>query len=370
MKKVKIEDYNVFEDRHKLSLKQVRRIIANVMLYVSIYSSVFLLGDYKLIEKNILSSDTRIDSFDDKDEFLNEIKDNTDIDTDNKDNQIIFHAVLNNDKLLESEKINFYNLSDLVNDNPNIDELSVYNVLRNIDIIYTKRPEEYDETIRAIYSYQDNIIYVFDKEEAVNIKIILHELIHSIFTNENTIKLPKYLIEGTTELLTDEYFSSQPYIEKSTYPFEIMMVKLLCEMVGSDKVLKTYTTGDMDIIKNELALIKDEPIVNTFLENIEDIFNCYANHEMISKEKFDDSIAFINDYINSKYDNKEIIDRCTYYMNALKFIQTDESYGYYLSYIIDNGVYQYPYFSEELMEKTTNNKLIKISSEDEKILVK
>ena len=72
-----------------------------------------------------------------------------------KDNQIIFHAVLNNDKLLESEKINFYNLSDLVNDNPNIDELSVYNVLRNIDIIYTKRPEEYDETVDEDEEYYE-----------------------------------------------------------------------------------------------------------------------------------------------------------------------------------------------------------------------
>ena len=372
MKKVQIKDYNVFADKQKVSLKQIKKVIANIMIYASLYSSIFLLGGELKLQNNadLINTDVKIESFDDRDQYLNELKDSTDINIDNKDNQIIFHAVLNNNKLIESEKRNFYNLSDLVSDNPNIDELNVYNVLRNIDIVYAERPNEYDKSIRAIYSYKDNVIYIFDKEDEVNLKIIFHELIHSIYTNENTIKLPKYLIEGTTEILTDEYFSSQPFVEKSTYPFEVIMVKLLCEMVGSDKVLKTYTTGDMNIIKDELNIICDVNEVNIFLENIEEIFNYHTNNEMIPSEIFNNFINFMNKYILKKSNNIETINRCSYYINALQFLNTDDSYGNYLGYIIDNGVYQYPYFSRELLEKSKNRNISTLSSAEEKILVK
>lgn len=354
MRKLKMEDYDIFQTPKRMITKKAKRILANMMLYVSIYGSVFLIGDYKLMN-NSITENTSIECFNNEEE---------------NNNNDIFLAVLNNNKLKDQEKEILYNFSDLVNDNPIINKDKTYNILKTLDIIYITRPSNYDEKVRAIYSNKDNVIYVFEPEENDNSKIIIHEFIHSIYTNEKNLKLPKYYLEGVTELLTDEYFSSQPFVEKTTYPFEVAMIKVLCEMVGKDNVLKTYKTGNMDYVKNELN--KTSPSNSTeFLNNLEKVFKSFTEENKIPKQEFEEVIKYLDSYFETKYSNDDnVLDRYLYYRNIIIFINFESPYDSYLAYIIKTGVYDKPYFSEKLLENNTGSNLIALETEEEKILVK
>lgn len=370
MKKVHIEDYDIFKTTRKVDKKILKKLVANIMLYTSIYSSVFLLGDYKLSTKN-LENETRIETLQNEDDYLKELAINTSLSPYEKDNQVVFHAVLKNEKLDDNEKELLYNLSDVVSDNPYIDKVAVYNRLKDLDIEYVERPESYNDSVYAIYYYKDNKVYVFNNEENVNLKIALHELIHSIFTNENTIKLPKYIIEGTTQLLTDEYFSSTPFVEKNTYPYEMTMVKILCEMVGSEKVLEAYTTGNMNVILDELSKVQPKEISNEFLNDVNIMFNNFSDNIHIPEATYNSISEYMDKYFSYKYeDNKYMTRVYNYYKNGLNLMTSKNPYDDYSCYLIDNGYYKKSYFCKEL-ERTTNKSFAyNIEDEKEKILVK
>lgn len=369
MKKVQIEDYDIFKTKPKYSLKKAKKVIANIMVYVSIYSSVFLLCDYKL--KNPVTDDTRIEIIENEDELLEELEDSTNLSATEKNNQVVFHAVLKNNNLNNKEKELIYNLTDVVDDNKNIDKVSIYNVLKNLDIEYTTRPESYDESVYAIYSYKENKIYIFGNENELNLKIILHELIHTLFTNEKTINLPKYIIEGVTQLLTDEYFSSIPFIEKNTYPFDVTMIKILCEMVGSEKVLEAYTTGNMDIILEELNKSEPEEMNKQFLNDINIVFNHFSDKLEIPEGTYNEMINYMDNYFRYKFSkNPDMLNLYNYYKNGLNLMISENPYDNYSCYIIDNGYYKKAYFCEELGRTTNNTFAYNNVDEEEKILVK
>ena len=80
---------------------------------------------------------------------------------------------------------------------------------------------------------------------------------------------------------------------------------------------------------------------------------------------------YIDIFCNNKYSyDDELLNIYNYYKNILSFTNTENPYDYYLSFIIDNGVYNKSYFSNNLKNSVNGTYLNTIDQEQEKILVK
>ena len=285
--------------------------------------------------------------------ILDEIEDYAGIETNDNYNLVVLHAIINNNRLDEEEKAYFYQLVDLISENPYIDKKMTYDSLYNLDIVYTGKPNEYDDTILALYSENENLIKVFSKREDLNKEIFLHELIHTLFTNEKTINLPKFILEGETELLTNEYLSENPFLEKNTYPFEVAMVKLLCEMVGADEILKTYTTGDIESLYKKLDENSNLDS-RKFIDNVDKVFTAFTEKRIVPAEIYNEMIVYLDNYMNNNYQIcSEKIEIYEYYKGILNKIYLDNPYLKYEKYICENGIILKPYYSKLLKEEYT-----------------
>lgn len=264
----------------------------------------------------------------------------------------LLYATSINDKLAPSEKKLLYSLEPIMNEIPYIDVVTTYNHLLDLRIEYIDRPQNVDKTTLATYSYKDNLISVFQSKEKANKDIMLHELVHTLFTNDKTIKLPSYFLEGCTELITNEYLSNSSFVEKNTYPYEVTMVKLLCEMVGSENVLKSYATGDMNYITDSLSKNMDKEESETFLENVHNVFDFFTKHETIPSKNYNDMILYMNKYFDMNYhDDSEKIDTYEYYKGIINLIYEKKPYKKYNDYIDDKGFIRKVYFSDKLSKE-------------------
>ena len=358
MKKRMYEDYDVFKSETP-SKKNLKRVLSTIMIYSTISSSLLMLGDYNIVNRLKANSYEIRYIIDDEEEYISELQEHVNIDP-RKTNIVLLHAVMKNENLDDQTKELLYNFQDLISDNPYINKLTAYNSLRNLKVEYTNRPDEYDETIQGTYDFDKNTIFIYQEKDKLDLNILIHELIHTIYTNNSTKTLPKYFIEGTTELLVNEYFSTEPYIEKRTYPMEVTMVKILCEMVGPEKVLEAYTKGDMKIISEEISNISGNTKTNIFLKNVESIFENYNNKKIIPDKVIKNITNFMNEYFMKK-DNvdTDTLERYIYYKSIISLISNSNVYDDYLAYIIDNGYYQKPYFSNELIGSETKKEYIK-----------
>ena len=269
-------------------------------------------------------------------------------------NYLLLNAICCNENLTDSEKAFCSEFIDLFNDNPYLDRERVYHSLLNLDISYKNRPYIYEDSIEGVYidSYKSIGIFVNDE----NKRVLAHELIHCICSNDGD--LPKFFIEGMTELLANEYFASNPFVEFKNYPFEIYAVKMLCDTAGADVVLKAYTTGDMNLVYEALAsysgTVEDAKKaidifdkLFTFLDGDSESLN-FDNDEMTN-----DLFMYLNSVADSKYGDKTDefnFDRSSYYYNQILFLNifdkksTDE-----LNADLDEfGVFCKPYFSSKL----------------------
>lgn len=176
-----------------------------------------------------------------------------DLDEEN-DNVLLLSAIYNNDNLTKKEKDILYCLLDYFNDNPYINKEKVYHELRNLNIQFSFRKHvEEDKAVLAMYlsQFRDIVHFeIFPKDSTR-----AHENIHCVSRIQN---LPKWFNEGMCELISLEYFEEEPFLEMDSYCNEIKVIKFLCELVGSDTVLKAYTLDDMNIIIDELSKIYGE----------------------------------------------------------------------------------------------------------------
>ena len=286
----------------------------------------------------------------------------------NVDNErdLILTAVINNPNLDEYEKQTIYSLIDLIEDNPYINKKTAYANLRDLDIINTTREEDIDENTVGRYLPANNTIEIY--EEDVDQNILRHELIHCIFSNSHTFILPRYFNEGVTELLVDEYFTENPFVEDTSYPYEITMIKILCEMVGTDTVLETYSTGDMSIIYNKLTEIMDKESARDYLDLINKMFEDYIDEGKVSLDDMSSFLSMTNSYFSLK-DGNTFNEAYEYNKELIINMKNDLPENDYIFYVINNGYYKKAYFSSKLKEKTKKNYL-EIDSSDafEKVL--
>lgn len=282
--------------------------------------------------------------------MLEEVEQVTGIDTSNNDNLVIIHAAINNSNLSDEEKTIIYSFVDIINDNPYIDRNSAYNSIGNVDIFYVPRPDGTSETIMGDFSFNQDIINIYTENDSLKRETQIHELLHCLFTNYRNLNIPAFLAEGVTEILVNEYFTTNPFVEDSSYPYEVTLTKILCEMVGSDKVLEAYTTGNMNVIKDELREYEGTGDANTFINAADRVLERLESGREIDPETYNYMMDYMDVYFNNRYsDNNEKMELYSYYRGIMTQIPSEDRYTEYWNYIFNNGYYERPYFSRNLL---------------------
>ena len=281
-------------------------------------------------------------------ELENKISNEIGQDVNDSDNTIVFGAVLENDNLNCYEKETIYQLSDLLNENEYLDKTEAYDGLRKLDIVYDEKAD-YGKDVLGVYDDYENKITII--EDNTSKETLLHELIHCTYSDDNYHKLPKFINEGMTELLTNEYFSENAFIEEKSYPYEITMVKMLCEVIGEDKVLEAYSKEDISIIEDELNKVLEIDNADELLENMNNLTASLEENKEISNEDIE-NVTNIFDKYYEKYDKNSIeLEMYLYNKQVLKLLKTECPYLSYEYLLITNGYYVKPYFSEKLKSK-------------------
>ena len=271
-----------------------------------------------------------------------------------EDNSIVLGAILNNENLEEKEKKLFYKVTDLLEDNPYIDKENAYKNLQDIKIIYDPTADYGKNIVGTYLVFKNEIVIINDNKDNTT---LFHEIIHSIYSDsQKKNNLPTFFTEGMTELLTDEYFEEKPFVEVSSYPIEIIMVKILCEMVGSDKLLETYAKNDIKVLEDEL---RNKLGLSAPHELIKAMDNVCAKSK--SKEENDlnrdlNNIqgAFFNYFKDRLEEDPSEYELYLYYQNLLIALKEKSTVDYlndYLKYLNNNGYYVKPYFSKKLKNK-------------------
>ena len=255
----------------------------------------------------------------------------------------IYISVNENSNLTEEEKEVIFSLNNLLEENPYLDIKTAKENLSTLKIVY--KPELKKNNVLGIYDPETNTIEIY---EDINNETLIHELLHCIFYHSDN-NLPKYIIEGVTELLTNEYFIENPYLEESCYPFEITMVKILCDIVGSESVLKSYSTGDFQYVKDSMSSQYGKFITEETLKIINSIFLSYEYGQKPSSESINKMISIL-EKMNVENFNLEI----------LKLLNSHDPINDYKRFVFENGYSIKPYFSKQLINEEETN-LIKIN---------
>ena len=265
-----------------------------------------------------------------------------------EDNTIVLGAVLNNKHLTEKEKEIIYECDDLLEDNPYLIKSAAYNNLEKLDIKYNE-DADFGKEVLGVYIQGDNEITII-KDNSEN-DTIHHELVHCIYSQHYYETLPKFFNEGMTELLTNEYFADNPFLEEKSYPFEITMIKMLCELVGEDIVLETYSKEDISILENAIKEKTNLSNPHEFIEYIDSVMTSLEEYKTIDEDKLS-SIINVFDIYYENYD-KESIEYKMYKQNTtiMKFLKSSVPYSAYEYELMLNGYYVKPYFNKDLKDK-------------------
>ncbi len=281
--------------------------------------------------------------------MLEEVEQITGIEASNNDNLVIIHAAINNSNLSDEEKAIVYSFADIINDNPYIDSNSAYGSIGNVDIFYVPRPDGTSETILGDFNFNKDIINIYTESDSLKRETQIHELLHCLFTNYRNVNIPVFLAEGVTEILVNEYFTPNPFVEESSYPYEVALTKLLCEMVEPDRVLEAYTTGNMNVIKDELRKYEGTGDATTFINASDRVLERLESGREIDPETYNYMINYLDTYFNNKYsDDNEKMEIYNYYRGMLAQIPSEDRYTEYWNYIYENGYYERAYFSSKL----------------------
>lgn len=370
------------EIRHKkyysLKLKQRRKrefidkLVARTVLGVSgvlvtlitfLYFATFSLKDKEKNEENLFANRGVIASEEEVDLICSSLEKELGISIpeEEQDDYLLLHAIKENKYLSESDKELFYQFADIFEENPYLNKEEVYCSLLNVDVSRKLKPFYIDDDTAGIHSSNYETIGIFDEEEQ---DVIMHEGVHTIFSSGQEDTLLRFFDEGMTELLSKEYYTKDPFVV-DRYFYEVTLVKMLCEIVGSDLVLQSYTTGNMKIIYSELANYggKDfEYAKNALLTISKDIdFVCEEDGNLSLKEDTRESLLFLDqcaanktemedDYYFSSYLENKVLFWCMFSDVNNKALSARLNY------------YGYPnkaYFCEDLLTTGENKVMLK-----------
>lgn len=244
-------------------------------------------------------------------------------------------------------------LINVIEDNPYICKEDVYKTLLNLFICDDKkRPPFWKDNIMAIYDYKNNNVGVFMDDKYF--RSLFHEIIHAIFNKKNS--LPRFFVEGMTELLTNEYllYDHSPFIEDENYPFEIVAIKMLCEVTSPEIVLKSFSLGDMKYIINDMKEHGvSEQQANRAIKMLDialDNYNKKRNDKNDLHDIYVECMSIFHTCVDNKYDDEDH-NSISYYYNEMLFYNClfgENCASRYLNDIEMYGIDYKAYFSSQL----------------------
>jgi len=328
--------------------KTARNIIATTVLAGIVYAGATgTLGEIVHNPNNIYNDRTLTISEEEKDILINNIESNIgyDISEEKEDDYLLLNAIFENNNLSSEEKMNFYRFGDMFYDNPYLDREKTYNNLRKVKINYTTMRDFDDRNVMGNYDYKENEIRIFDDSDSV----MGHEIIHCIF-NIRPSFLDKYFSEGMTELLYNEYFEDNPFLEVNSYPLEISAVKMLCDVCGSEVVLEAFSKSTMRPIINELANYSSKKEAKEKIDLLDDLMTEYEdNGSATHYVEYEEVLDFLEEALINKYGSGGFEHNSFKYNRKLfSNVFSDNALGDYLMTIENEGIGEKAYFSENL----------------------
>ncbi|MEG0022321.1 MAG: hypothetical protein RRY22_05105 [Bacilli bacterium] len=190
--------------------------------------------------------------------------------------------------------------------------------LMNLRIVYEKDNQEahrISNRVKGFYRLIDDKITIFYSdsmnEDIITKKVVFHEFMHATSNNgyvaNGTIGLN--LTEGINEQMATEYLKtySDTYNKAQTY------ARIMCELVGPDKVKESFFKHDIEILVDALQQIcGSKKDAKRFISLIDDdgrmttkiLLNNSENEVKDAKLTLEKLEPMIDDYIKLYYENK------------------------------------------------------------------
>lgn len=314
----KIKKSNKFLNNEKVYIK-----LGGVIVGLTIISLIAILGCD--IKKNI--------------EFENQIN-SISLSTENNEyeqyankepisEELFSNIILNETSLTDDEK-NFLNNSQFINDIlPYINETGFkYDIVDRLKGLSIESYNYNERQANGYYIPGSNIIHILNYNKnsnyLINRDVLSHEFCH-LFQNNRSCN---YLLEGTAEILSNEYFEGALINSYSTCVFN---TKLLMEIIGPDLVLSAISSNEFAPIMQELENYLSKDQVNNLFQKI--IYTDFDN-ENINYEELQITSLLLKAY-ESKYGYKpdekllaamHTSDYHRYYFNTSKRNLDNENY--------------------------------------------
>ena len=288
--------------------------------------------------------------------------------TDERDHKIIMSYIDKNTRLSNEDKEFILSMNHFFEENEKYFNMSeIKKNLINLRIIYDKDNQENHKMSNRVKGYYtkafDKItIFYSDKmdNDMITKKVVFHEVMHAISDKGYVSKgnLGLALTEGVNELMAEEYLNtySDTYNKGQTY------ARIMCELIGPEKVKKSFFGNNIDMVLEELSSIcgtkKD---AQKFISLLDDEARCDTTlmtsndrEEKIdaleTKRRVSPVIdTYIRIYYESKFNRKIDEDKLMLaYMDSLRLTNNLQSEFYHENNIEKINVVKH-YFNSELL---------------------
>ena len=288
--------------------------------------------------------------------------------TDERDHKIIMSYIDKNTRLSNEDKEFILSMNHFFEENEKYFNMSeIKKNLINLRIIYDKDNQENHKMSNRVKGYYtkafDKItIFYSDKmdNDMITKKVVFHEVMHAVSDKGYVSKgnLGLALTEGVNELMAEEYLNtySDTYNKGQTY------ARIMCELIGPEKVKKSFFGNNIDMVLEELSSIcgtkKD---AQKFISLLDDEARCDTTlmtsndrQEKIdaleTKKRVSPVIdTYIRIYYESKFNRKIDEDKLMLaYMDSLRLTNNLQSEFYHENNIEKINVVKH-YFNSELL---------------------
>ena len=288
--------------------------------------------------------------------------------TDERDHKIIMSYIDKNTRLSNEDKEFILSMNHFFEENEKYFNMSeIKKNLINLRIIYDKDNQENHKMSNRVKGYYtkafDKItIFYSDKmdNDMITKKVVFHEVMHAISDKGYVSKgnLGLALTEGVNELMAEEYLNtySDTYNKGQTY------ARIMCELIGPEKVKESFFGNNNDMVHEELSSIcgtkKD---AQKFISLLDDEARCDTTlmtsndrQEKIdaleTKRRVSPVIdTYIRIYYESKFNRKIDEDKLMLaYMDSLRLTNNLQSEFYHENNIEKINVVKH-YFNSELL---------------------
>ena len=359
-KQTQIKNLKVFSKVEEIKKGKVHRTYAVLQIaIIGINLAVLFLpkiilytpDNRELLTDNVFDGSQIIISEEEQQNIYQELEQELGIKIGNNNiNYLLLNAIYENPYLTHKEKEVFYKFIEFFNDNPYLNLEEVYERLLNVNARFALRQSlDSNENVLAVYlpKYMDIVYHELNPKETT----MSHEDLHCIVSNVN---LPRWFNEGMTQLIINEYFKEEPFNLNTSYPYEVILVKLLCELVGPNKVLEAYTKDNSEIIYKALAeIIGTEEDAKTLFDYLGEAYNP-KDDKTIMYDELSANLLKLYDY----GENSKTADKVawSYYYLVLMSLINEEANDFVKDTVlckayISSSLKEKGYSSSQLMSK-------------------